>query len=238
MSTPAVALLRISGLLLAAGIIAAAEPQRPAPDATQVLLEQARLWQQQLLAMPRTAGFALFLAAGLPLFFGWTLVRMCSAATMAAAAGLVLWQVLAPQVTSAVLWGSVAVAALLAGVVGWFLYQILLALRGAALIGLLFFSLAQQLMPAALGQPWPQVVLGASAIAGATMGAVIGWRLAPWVAIIETTLIGTLLMASGIIALAKPGGDSQTLLVIGLTALAAVPAGLIVQARREANRGT
>lgn len=230
--------MRVGALLVVAGVLLAAEPpaQRPAPDVLAAVMPQLRQWQAQLMAMPRLAGLAMILAAGLPLFFGWTLMRLCSAATMAAIAGLATWQVLEPQVTSTVLWGSVGFAVLLAGVLGWFLYQILIALKGAALIGMLFFALAQQLTPPTLQAPWFQVVLGASAVAGSAIGAVMGWRLAPWVAIIETVLLGTVMAAAGVVTLAKPGGDTQILLVMAFTALTALPAGLFVQARREAGR--
>jgi hypothetical protein len=58
------------------------------------------------------------------------------------------------------------------------------------------------------------------------------------VAIAETTLAGTALMAAGLVCLAKPIPDTQALMVAGFCALITIPAGLFVQARREAARGS
>ncbi len=224
-------ILVVTGL---AGITAAEPPRhQPMPDVWTATMAFIRLWHARLMAMPHWSGLALFLASGLPLFFGWTLIRLCSALILAAIAALVSWELLAPRVDVGVLWAITASAAVMTAVTGWFLYQILIALKGGALVGLLFFVLARHFLPPSLQAPWDQVVLGAAAFAGLAMGAVVGWRVAPWVAIVETTLVGTLLAVAGVIALAKPGGDTQTLLVAAVTALAVLPAGLYVQARRE-----
>ena len=223
-------------LVTTAAAAAAAPPAVGPAVSTGDPLAELRHLHVRLLLLPLWSGAVLVLAGILPLFFGWLLVRVCTAGGCAVAAAGGCLTVLAGEMNQVLLWSLAGVAALMAALIGWFMYQIIIALKGAFLVGVLLLALAQALTPGDLTAPWPQVILVAAALLGAGLGGVLGWRLAPWVAMVETGLIGAALMSAGVIALVKPSAP-QTALIAGLVCLAILALlGWYVQFRRERNR--
>lgn len=195
------------------------------------IVTQIQLWHQQLLTWPPLNTVALMIAGLLPLFFGWVFIRFSTATSLACAAGLAIWIALNGHVSAVLVWCSIAFVGLLAAVMGWFLYQAMIAFKGALLAGLLCALVAEQLT-ASLESPWVHIISLIAGFIGAALGAFLGWRLAPWVAIIETSVIGALMIGAGYCGYSQARTNAE-FLIGGAIAVIALVAGLYVQSRRE-----
>ena len=186
---------------------------------------------QWLNAQPAWLGPVLVLVGMVPLFAGWRLIRWTTAVLAAGVVGGAVMARCDGLLEPGMAWTAAASAALLAGVIGAWLYQAGVAVQGGVLGFVLFAALAG----AALGVvPHPGTTNGAIAfvlgVLGFVLGVGLGWKAAPAIGIIQTVLYGALLCQLGILILTHPE-RAQLPLILGITALVTVVPGVIVQWR-------
>ena len=226
------ALAALAGAPLGAGEAVAAAPAGapPAPAAGAPLPSGPELWQW-LNAQPAWLGPVLVLVGLVPLFAGWRLIRWTTAVLAAGVVGGAVMARCDGLLEPGMAWTAAVSAALLAGVLGAWLYQAGVAVQGGVLGFMLFAALAG----AALGVvPHPGTTNGAIAfvlgVLGFVLGVGLGWKAAPAIGIIQTVLYGALLCQLGILILTHPE-SAQLPLILGITALVTVVPGVIVQWR-------
>ncbi len=207
-----------------------AAPAVAPPAAAAPLPSPPEVWQW-LNAQPAWLGPVLVLVGMVPLFAGWRLIRWTTAVLTAGVVGGAVMAKCDGLLEPGVAWTAAVSAALLAGVLGAWLYQAVVAAQG----GLLGFVLFAALAGAALGAvPHPGTTGGAIAfvlgVLGFVLGVGLGWKAAPALGILQTVLYGALLCQAGIIVLTRPE-SAQVPLILGITALVTVVPGVIVQWR-------
>jgi len=164
--------------------------------------------------------------AFLPLFYGWRLIRWSTAVMVALIAGLAVLQVCLPRTEPLWAWLAALCVAALAGLVGFIAFQALVAVQAAGTAFVLVATGMGQLAPA-----WPLLTFIVAALA-AGGGALLGWLIAPYVAIAQTVFYGSGLLLAGMVILCHPHGDGEVLLLTAAVLLLALPAGFIVQVRQ------
>jgi hypothetical protein len=228
------ALAALIGAPLSAGEPAAtavtAAPVVAPPAAAAPLPSAPELWQW-LNAQPAWLGPVLVLVGMVPLFAGWRLIRWTTAVIAAGVVGGAVMAKCDGLLEPGMAWTAAVSAALLAGVLGAWLYQAGVAAQGGVLGFVLFAALAG----AALGAvPHPGTTGGAIAfvlgVLGFVLGVGLGWKAAPALGIVQTVLYGALLCQAGILVLTRPE-SAQVPLILGITALVTVVPGVIVQWR-------
>ncbi len=222
---PSLALL--VGMLLMGGLAHAG----PTDHLLQALPPQDR---NLLLTASPLVGVVLLVVSLVPLFLGWVFLR----ATLALIGGcfLALWTwghglhwitAMAPSAQAStqmmLLYLGTALAFVVGAVVGYFIYQLELGITGAALGALLFGEIG-----AWVGS---SVVAWACAAVGFVLGFIAGVVIAPYWAALQTSLLGGVLVAEGIVILAQPRGAEPTVqfMACGL-GLGAAILGFVVQA--------
>jgi hypothetical protein len=194
----------------------------------------------QLRGLSPVVGAALLLAAVIPLFAGWRLLRLALGLLVGVFAALWVWQYGMPWVSSIA--GSdsgsqhlalivFAAVAFVAGfALGWVLYRLQLGLAGA-LLGIMVLSLP------GLYLDWPLLTLGLMAV-GAVLGFVAGWIAAPYWAALQTAILGGFLVVQGTAILAQHWQDEGQMRLVAYSAgLLAAVIGFAVQAIGIARTG-
>jgi hypothetical protein len=227
--------LRLLGLLALAAVAVAAEPGAvpdPGPAASPLPLDE-RLAQAiaGLQRYPRWCGPLLALLGLVPLFHGWRLIRWTMAVCSAAVAGGAVLAFAMPGFDPALAWTAAVSAAIIAGLLGFFLYQALVAMQGALLGFLALSVLAGQLLPQHQG------VAIAAGVLGGALGFLLGWRVAPYLGIVESVTYAYAMILAGMLILCRtpPGGEALVLALI--VAVVTVVPGLVVQVREHHGRG-
>jgi hypothetical protein len=164
--------------------------------------------------------------AFLPLFYGWRLIRWSTAVMVALIAGLAVLQVCLPRTEPLWAWLAALCVAALAGLLGFIAFQALVAVQAAGTAFLLVATGMAQLAPG-----WPLATFTVAALA-AGAGGLLGWLIAPYIAIVQTVLYGAGLLLAGMVILCQPRGDGELLLLAAAVILLALPAGLFVQVRQ------
>ena len=224
------ALIVLVAAPLGAGEAVSAAPAAAPPAGGAQLPTVAEFWQW-LEAQPAWLGPVLVLVGMVPLFAGWRLIRWTTAVLAAGVVGGAVMARCDGVLEPGLAWTAAVSAALLAGVLGAWLYQAGVAAQGGVLGFVLFAALAG----AALGAvPHPGTTGGAIAfvlgVLGFVLGVGLGWKAAPAIGIIQTVLYGALLCQLGILVLTHPE-SAQLPLILGITALVTVVPGVIVQWR-------
>jgi hypothetical protein len=182
------------------------------------------LWRQ-LDTLPRWSG-PLIVACGLiPLLAGWRLIRWSMALSSAGIAGGTVLAIALPAWGATLAWTAALAALVICGLAGFFLYQALIAVQGAALCAC---AAAALVLACAPGQQLAALLAGGL---GALCGGVLGWRVAPLLGIVETVLSGALLVLDGMTILIGVESDAELLALTALVLPLTILPGLYVQLR-------
>jgi hypothetical protein len=184
------------------------------------------LWRQ-LDTLPRWSGPLIVLLGLIPLLAGWRLIRWSMAISSAGIAGGAVLSVALPAWGPALAWTAAACALVICGLAGFFLYQALIAVQGAALGAALAVPLVLAWAP---GQPAAALLAGGLA---ALCGGVLGWKAAPLLAIVETVLTGALLVLDGMTIVIGVESDAELLALTALVLPLTILPGLYVQCRAQ-----
>ena len=174
---------------------------------------------------PSAYGIALILISLPILLIGWWLIRWFSALSTAGAAGAAVLFTLLDRTAANWAWTAAISVGVLAGFFGWFLFSLIFA---AQLVGLGWIAGFHLLQFAAPTIPLAALIAGG---AGALFGGILGWRLAPIAAIIQTVFIGFIGIVAGMIILCQPINDGERLLLAAVVGIITIPAGAWVQWR-------
>lgn len=183
-----------------------------------------------LRAQPQVVGIALALLGFIPLLVGWSLVRWASALLTGALTVAVVVVCCHGRMDSALVWTAALSAGALMGFVGFFLVQAIVAVQVAAMAGTLVLTGMQHSLPT-----MPMLTLIAVVLTGA-LGAVVGWRTAPYLVIAQCVLNGFLVILAGMIVIVKPTGAELGWLALAVAVITILP-GLLVQLRAHAREG-
>jgi hypothetical protein len=204
----------------AAGLDQAGPGSAPAPPGPAWRLVPSSAAQQ-----PRWLGILYIVVSLLPLLYGWRLIRWITALSLAAMLGTLTFHALLQRSDVTIAACGAGLAAVLAAVVGFYLYQAMVAVQGA-LLGLWVASA----IAAHLSAAWHTAALFL-ALGLALIGLVVGWNGAALTAIVVTVLNGAVLGAYGMIILCRPADDLHLLVLAGTTLCTDIVLGLIVQLR-------
>ncbi len=182
------------------------------------------LWRQ-LDTLPRWSGPLIIVLGLIPLLAGWRLIRWSMAISSAGIAGGTVLAVVYPAWGATLAWTAAVSAMVICGLAGFFLYQALIAVQGAALCAAVAVALVSAWAP---GHQLPALLLGGL---GALCGGVLGWRVAPLLGIVETVLTGTLLVLDGMTLLIGVESDAELLALTALVLPLTILPGLFVQLR-------
>ena len=182
------------------------------------------LWRQ-LDSLPRWSGPLIALLGLIPLLAGWQLIRWSMAISSAGIAGGAVLALGLPAWGAALAWTAAASAMVICGLAGFFLYQALIAVQGAALCAAAAIPLALACAP---GQPSAAPLAGGLA---ALCGGVLGWKVAPLLGIVETVLTGALLVLDGMTIVVGVESDAELLALSALVLPLTILPGLYVQLR-------
>ncbi len=224
MSRGARAALALALAVLACAPLCAAEAAQPggAADLGAMLLSALA---RQLDLFPRWSGAVLVLLGMFPLLLGWKLIRWSMALTCAGIAlGAVLAQTLAAW-GPALAWTAALALTVICGLAGFFLYQAAVALQGALAGAALLTALAGQLAGGHDG------LILAAGILGALIGGLIGWKLAPLLGIIETVVLGSLVVLDGMSLVVGVESATELRMLTALVLPITLLPGFIVQLR-------
>jgi hypothetical protein len=182
------------------------------------------VWRQ-LDSAPRWSGPLIVLLGLIPLLAGWRLIRWSMAISSAGIAGGAVLAFCLPAWGAALAWTAAASALVICGLAGFFLYQALIAVQGAALFAAVAIPLALAFAP---GQPPAALIAGGLA---ALCGGVLGWKVAPLLGIVETVLSGALLVLDGMTIVVGVESDAELLALSALVLPLTILPGLLVQCR-------
>jgi len=176
-------------------------------------------------AAPRWCGPLIAAAGSIPLFYGWRLIRWSMALAAAGVASGAVLSLTLPVWDASLAWTAACASAIICGVLGFFLYQALIAIQLAICLGLILSTLVLWCIP--------HFTTGALAMGavGALVGGIIGWRIAPLLGIFETVVYGVLLVIEGMAILIRVDSDGELLLLAGVVAVVTVIPGVLVQLR-------
>ncbi len=174
---------------------------------------------------PSTYGILLILISLPILLVGWWLIRWFSALTTAGALGAAVLFTLIDRTAIHWAWTAAICVGILGGFFGWFLFSLIFTTQLMSLGWFVGFHLLQFATP-----QFPHAALIAGGI-GAVFGGLLGWRLAPIAAIIQTVIIGFIGIAAGMLILCQPINFGECLLLSLLVGLITIPAGAWVQWR-------
>ena len=174
---------------------------------------------------PSAYGIALILISLPLLLVGWWLIRWFSALSTAGAVGTAVLFTLIDRTAINWAWTAAISVGVLAGFFGWFLFSLIFT---AQLIGLGWIAGFHVLQFAAPTIPLAALIAGS---VGALFGGMLGWRLAPIAAIIQTVFIGFIGIVAGMLILCQPINFGERLLLSILVGLITIPAGAWVQWR-------
>jgi hypothetical protein len=172
-------------------------------------------------------GLVLLGVALIPLTVGWRFLRLTLSLLLGCYLALWTWQFgmpllhqLWPHAELHALQPALVVATALALVIGlllgWFVFQLEMALSGAAL-GALVLALPGMVLGS-------QLLSWSLALVGAVIGFLAGWIVAPYWAAIQTSILGGALVVQGVAVLAQDslGGSQLALVAYGLGIVAGV----------------
>lgn len=174
---------------------------------------------------PAWVGVLLIAGSLLPLLMGWRLIRWT---TMLLSAGVVIGAVLFlahGHLPTLWAWVTAVSCGVLGGAVGWFVYPLVSALQSCALAGGLTIAILLTALPAL-----PALAYGLGCGVGVVAG-IVGWRTAAISAIIQTVLLGYLGVFAGMVILARPASEGESLVLAVVVALITLPTGAWVQWR-------
>lgn len=215
---------RVVPLILALGALLAATLSADEAGADPPIVARMSAWWQ-LHGAPRWSGPLLILLGAIPLFYGWRLIRWSMALVAAGVSSGAVLSVTLPVWDASLAWTAAIAAAIICGVLGFFLYQALVAIQLGACAA---YALAALVL-------WciPHFQVGALVLGliGALVGGVIGWRVAPLLGIIETVLYGAGMMIEGMAILIGVESDAEFLLLATIVSAVTILAGMIVQLR-------
>jgi len=190
-------------------------------EPTAQIVFSINTWQQQ----PSAYGIALILISLPILLVGWWLIRWFSALSTAGAVGAAVLFTMIDRTAVNWAWTAAISVGILAGFFGWFLFSLIFA---AQLVGLGWIVGFHVLQSAAPNFPLAAFIAGGIS---ALIGGILGWRLAPIAAIIQTVFIGFIGIAAGMLILCQPINLGERILLTVLVGIITVPAGSLVQWR-------
>jgi hypothetical protein len=182
------------------------------------------LWRQ-LDTLPRWSGPLIIVLGMIPLLAGWRLIRWSMAISSAGIAGGTVLALALPEWGAALAWTAALAALVICALAGFFLYQALIAVQGAALCAAALIAVALHLAP---GQQLAALLAGCC---GALCGGVLGWRVAPLLGIIETVSAGALMVLDGMTILIGVESDAELLSLSALVLPLTILPGFYVQLR-------
>lgn len=225
----ALGIVRVAVVLVVAGCLAAAEGGDPAtPPPT--LGERLTRLVLALHAYPHWTGPVVAALGLIPLFYGWQLIRWTMAICAAAMTGGAVLAFAMPAWDPTLAWTMAVSMAIIAGLLGYFLFQALVAVQGA----LIAFVLAALIV--GVIAPNAQTVSLVLALLAAAVGFLLGWRLAPYLGIVESVLYAYLMILAGMIVLCRPDPGSEAWLLALAVGLVTVVPGMFVQLRAHFGR--
>ena len=174
---------------------------------------------------PSAYGIALILISLPILLIGWWLIRWFSALSTAGVVGAAVLFTLIDRTAANWAWVAAISTGILAGFFGWFLFSLIFTVQFIGLGWIAGFHLLQFAAP---NIPLAALIAGG---AGALIGGILGWRLAPIAAIIQTVFIGFIGIAAGMLILCQPINLGERILLTVLVGMITVPAGSWVQWR-------
>jgi hypothetical protein len=212
------------GLALAL-IALAVQPQGAGESAaTPASVPLIALWRQ-LDTLPPWSGPLIVVLGLIPLLAGWRMIRWSMAISSAGIAGGTVLAVALPAWGATLAWTAAVSALVICGLAGFFLYQALIAVQGAALCAAGLIPLVLCYAP---GHQQAALIVGGL---GALCGGVLGWRAAPLLGIVETVLLGAFIVLDGMTILVGVESDAELLSLTALVLPLTILPGLYVQLR-------
>jgi len=182
------------------------------------------MWRQ-LDALARWSGPLIVVLGLIPLLAGWRLIRWSMAISSAGIAGGTVLALTLPAWGAYLAWTAALAALVICGLAGFFLYQALIAVQGAALCAALLMTLVLHYAP-----DHQQLALLVGGL-GALCGGVLGWRVAPLLGIVETVALGALIVLDGMTILIGVESEAELLALTALVLPLTILPGLYVQLR-------